>query len=665
MTTHDQADQAHGGAAVGGAAAGEEPDLIGVEDIRTPYWARIQEAVATAGVLQVVTAVLRVGSLILSRAWRASPRLTVAAVVLNLASGVAMAAGLFATAHVFTALLEQAPSLPRVLAAAPAIAVVTATYALRALMDAAIGTVQAALSPLVERLASDELYVAVLRVELASFDDPDFTELLGKASRDGLIQLKSATSEVLDLARSMVSVMAAIVATGLFHPLLLPTVVLIALPQGWAATRSAKISYKSFVRMTSRNRRLGVASELMTSRRSAAEVRAFTMQSTLLAEHRRLSRQVVDEARAADIHKARVRLAGRALAGVGTALGYLVLALLLSSGMLALALAGAAAIAIRTASSAVNSAVLTANRLYEASLYIEMYLSCLADAANRQLRPPRTPAVVGGKRSPRMPQCVEFSGVSFCYPGSDRSALTDVSIIFSSGQVVALVGANGSGKSTLAKLATGLYLPCAGVIRWDGIDIRDIDQDTLAEHCAIIMQNPLEWPMTAANNIRVGRIERYDPHLEDVRACAVRSGAHSMIQQLHAGYATVLSTRFQRGTDLSGGQWQRVGIARGLYRNADFVVADEPTAALDAHAEHEVFQTLRNTVLGEHRTQRLTLLITHRLANIRHADQIVVLSSGRITETGTHTELMRKNGEYAKMFSLQAAQYESEANRGR
>ena len=223
------------------------------------------------------------------------------------------------------------------------------------------------------------------------------------------------------------------------------------------------------------------------------------------------------------------------------------------------------------------------------------------------------------------------------------------------GEVIALVGENGSGKSTLAKLITGLYLPERGRVTWDGVDTAEVRAGELHERVAVVLQEPVRWPMTAENNVRIGRLSRPDPGSAHRDAAARDSGADTVVADLETGWATVLSREFQTGRDLSGGQWQRLSVARGLYRDAPVVIADEPTAALDARAEQAVFGTLHGrTGAG---AERITVLVTHRLANVRFADQILVLERGRIIERGRHDELMALRGTYFELFTLQARAY--------
>lgn len=250
---------------------------------------------------------------------------------------------------------------------------------------------------------------------------------------------------------------------------------------------------------------------------------------------------------------------------------------------------------------------------------------------------------------------ITLAGASFRYPGQDEYALADVDVTMRRGEVIALVGENGSGKSTLAKLITGLYLPATGSVTWDGVDTATVDARALHARVAVVLQDPVHWPMTAENNVRIGRLERADPGSEQLGAAARLSGTDTVVADLPNGWATVLSRMFQTGRDLSGGQWQRLSVARGLYRDAPVVVADEPTAALDARAEHAVFATLHGrSGAGTH---RITVLVTHRLANVRHADQILVLEQGRLIEHGRHKQLMALGGTYHELFTLQARAY--------
>jgi ATP-binding cassette, subfamily B, bacterial len=624
--------------------------LIGVHDMSTPSWAEGYQSAAGAGLRAVARAAPQTVALAVRWAWRASPRLTVLAGAVQLLAGAATAFGLFATADVFTRLLASGPTPERVVAALPALALVVTAAAGRGLLDAAIQWIQGHLVPVVEQQAQDDLHAAVLGVELVAFDDADFTELVDRATTHGPDRVRTIVVDTGDLIAAVVSTTAAIVTAGVLNPLLAPVVLVAALPQGWASVRSARLMFDSIVRMISRRRRLGITSTLITGRDQAAEVRAFTTRTVLLGEHRRISEEITQDSIRLERDRTVVTVIGRTLSGIGSAGAYLVLALLLYTGVLALALAGTAAVAMRTAGQAVVRAIYEVNRLYEATFFLDLYRSCLAEAQERR-RAPATAELAGG------PRVVELAGVTFRYPGQDEPALAGVDLTLHRGEIVALVGENGSGKTTLAKLITGLYLAEHGTVSWDGVDIAAVEPDALLDRIAVVLQDPVQWPMTARNNVRVGRLERPDPDDEQLLDASRGSGTDAVVADLPDGWSTVLSREFQGGRDLSGGQWQRVAVARGLFRDAPLVIADEPTAALDARAEHAVFGTLRGRSGAG--SDRITVLVTHRLANVRTADQIVVMEHGKITEQGRHDELMALGGIYHELFSLQARAYGS------
>ncbi len=627
----------------------ESPPLIGVENLKMPEWARVDERVADAGFGQAVRALPAAIAVVLRLAWRTSPRLTLLAGFVHVVSGCVTAFGLLATANVFTALLEQGPTPARVLQSLPAIAVVMGSYAARALLDAAVAAVEGALRPRVTAAADDAVTAAVVRVGLIAFEDADFRELARQGARFGVRSIETSLRRVADLTSSAISLAAAMLTAGLLNPWLAPVLLLAAAADGFAAARIAKLNYRHFIDTVGRNIRKSVVEEVATWRSMALERHALTLQEPLLGEYRRISRSLTrEEVRLA--HRSNlVRTTGRAAAGFGTALAYLVLGWLLYSGGMELALAGTAVLAMRTASTALSDTMRAVNSLYEDSFYIGFYNQLLVESVKRQ--PPPT-----ALSAPADPAEIRLENVTFTYPGRETPALRDISLTIRRGEVVALVGENGSGKTTLGKLLTGLYPPNEGVVRWDDVDLAHADPASVHANIAVIAQEPAEWPMTAANNITVGRLGRADPDSRAWREAVDYSGADEVIESLPAKENTVLSKKFDEGHDLSGGQWQRMGIARGIYRDASILVADEPTAALDARAEARVFAGLQHASTS-HDGRRTTVLVTHRLANIRSADRILVLEKGRLIEQGTHEELIGAGGVYHELYEIQARAY--------
>lgn len=247
---------------------------------------------------------------------------------------------------------------------------------------------------------------------------------------------------------------------------------------------------------------------------------------------------------------------------------------------------------------------------------------------------------------------IEFEGVHFQYPHSSRTLLEDINLTIKAGETVALVGENGAGKTTLIKLLCRLYDPMKGRITIDGIDLRQLSTVDLRQEISVVFQDYVRYNLTARENIWFGNIN-LSPYQDEITAAASFAGADIAIARLPYSYDTTLGTQFEQGEELSIGEWQKVAIARAFLRQAQIIILDEPTSALDAKAEYEVFEQFRQLTQG-----KTAILISHRLSTVKMADRIVVLQHGRILESGSHDELLQMGGTYARLFKLQAQNYQ-------
>jgi ATP-binding cassette subfamily B protein len=402
--------------------------------METPYWALGYEEVAQAKLREVAAAVPRTMAVVVRWSWRADPRLTLLTGVLQLVTGVVQALGLLATVGVFARLLAEGPTPERVVAALPALAVVVVAYAGRGLLDAILGATQAALLPRVQRVAEDELYVALIGLDLVAFDEPDFIQLVNRVTEGAPDRVRFAVQRSSDLTALAVSMVAAVLTAGLLHPLLAPTVLLAAAPQAWAQVKGAQLAFDSWVRRTSRARRLEVVNELIAQRENAAEVRAFTTQEVLIAEHRRIADDLMAESERVAQQQNRTTTIGRTIAGLGTALGYVVLGLLLYAAAMPLALAGTAALAMRAAASAIINSMFQVSQLYESGFTLELYRTLIADAGARSrprgqglaADPPRSPwtvsrSAIPAKTKGHWPTCRSRCAAARSSPSSART----------------------------------------------------------------------------------------------------------------------------------------------------------------------------------------------------------------------------------------------------
>ncbi len=562
-------------------------------------------------------------------------------IALNLLAGFFSGYALLATTGVLQALFAAGPTPGRVKAAIPSLALVSVAVAGRSGLQALAGWAQTRLGPQVDRVVEVRLFDLTTQVDLAAFDDPDFHDAMLRVRDRGLYSAPQVVTNVINCVTGLTGIVSAGVVVGVLHPILLVLLVIAEIPGGWAAVRTARIRYATNFALADSRRRKWMLTDLMAARRTAAELRSFTLRQFLLERASRLAAYERDAQLSAARRQTITQVIASAAGGLATLCVYVALGLLLAAGALPLAVAGTAILAIRSAQGSLASLLYAVNQCYEEGLYFSDFLEFCAEAALRIPVPGSVPEPAGF-------EVITASGVTFSYPGGSEPVLSEVSVRIGKGEVIALVGENGSGKSTLAKLLAGLYRPSQGTVRWDDIEVGDVDADRLREQIAVIAQDHANWPLTARHNITMGREFNQDL----LTAAVAAAGADKVIDELPLRYDTLLDRQFKNGAELSGGQWQRVAVARGFYRSAPLLIMDEPTAALDARAEHSLFSSVRGQAQG-----RSILLITHRLASARNADRIYVLHHGRVVEQGTHAELMTLGGQYAELYSLQASAY--------
>jgi ATP-binding cassette subfamily B protein len=506
---------------------------------------------------------------------------------------------------------------------------------------------QQILGELVNRHVEARVLDVVTAVDLEAFETPGFFNRLERI-RQRADQPLNLVWGVSGLAGAAVGTIGVVIGLFAIEPLLIPMIALVFLPAWLVASRRSESFWRFFWRMTPRDRERRYLAEVLSGRDEAKEVRAFGLAGYLRTRYDRLYEERIGELR----QVARKHLVFSFAANLGISIVLLVTLLLISWLTLrhdvTLSQAGIAVAGVAIVGARLTQAGYSAGSLSEAGLYMDDYNAFL------DLLPK-----VAAKRPPPAPRGFErltVDGVSFTYPSGDEPALRDVHLEISRGEVVALVGENGSGKTTLAKLLAGLYSPTKGTIGWDGVDISTVDPDDLRRSVAVIFQDFIRYHLPARDNIGLGRSAAAED-VDAIREAAEHADADRFLSALPAGYETVLGPQFIGGTDLSVGQWQRVALARAFFRDAPFVVLDEPTAALDPRAEHDLFVRIRSLL-----SDRTVLLISHRFSSVRSADRIYVLAEGNIVEAGTHEELMSDGGIYEELFTLQAAAYLGDAD---
>ncbi|HVI26907.1 MAG TPA: ABC transporter ATP-binding protein [Xanthomonadaceae bacterium] len=500
------------------------------------------------------------------------------------------------------------------------------------------------LSELFTNAASVRLMEHAATLDLEDFEDPDLQDKLDRARRQTMGRM-NLMGQLFGQAQDAITVVS--FATGLlvYAPWLIVLLAIALVPAFVGEAHFNAMNYSLNFQWTPERRQLEYLRQTGASVETAKEVKIFNLHGFLVARFRALA----DGFYAANRRLARSRaLWGTLFAALGTLGYYVAYAYIVwrtvhgdfSIGDLTF-LAGS----FRRLRQLLEGLLVGFSQVAGQALYLDDLFSFFEIE----------PEIVSKPDAPPVPRPIArgfaFERVGFRYPDAARWALRDVSFELHAGEVLALVGENGAGKTTLVKLLARLYDPDEGRILLDGRDLRDYELDDLRANIGVIFQDFVRYHLSAGENIGVGQVERIGD-LARIREAARRAGADEVIETLPQGYAQLVGRRFKTGVDLSGGQWQKIAIARAYMRDAQVMILDEPTAALDARSEFEVFRRFKE--LSEDRT---AVLISHRFSSVRMADRILVLAEGTLEASGTHEQLMAQGGRYAELFELQAAGY--------
>jgi ATP-binding cassette subfamily B protein len=491
---------------------------------------------------------------------------------------------------------------------------------------------------------SIEVMRQAARLDLTTYEDPDFYDRLERAR----VQATDRLAMIQQMGRLFLQVLTTVIWSAqlvYYSPWLMLLLVAGVLPSFFGETHFAFLGYAKNFRQTPVKRVMDYLRMVGGSKEAAKELKLFNLSDYLTNRFANLSEQIYREN--VDLSKRKL-LWGGLLSLLGTCGYYGAYVFAIWEGIHGKYNVGVFFLittSIQQASGNLQQAFSTASGIADQALFLTDLIGFFELKPVVESKPNALPAPRPIRRG------FEFRNVSFAYPGTERRVLKDFNFTIEPGQRVALIGENGQGKTTVVKLITRLYDPTEGQILLDGVDLRDYSIDDLHREMGVIFQDFMRYEMTVRENISVGQIEV--SHTDaDIEAAAHKSLADEVVKKLAGGYDQMLGRRFVSGVDLSGGEWQRIALARAYLRDAQLLVLDEPTAALDAKSELEVFERFAELTTG-----KMALLISHRFSTVRMADRIVVLAGGRLVEEGTHQQLIALGGRYAEMFEMQAASY--------
>ena len=578
-------------------------------------------------------------------AWTASPRSLVRYSVLGMVSAAMPPISVYLGAVLVNRIAEARLQSLRLSDLLPVVAGLWIATGVQRALGAYMGYGRNLFVRRVQLEAERRLLEQAAKVDIGHFDNSDWHDRLARAKRDVSWRPGDLTWSVLGLSGNIVTIvlMASLLAS--LHYIL---VVLALAAAGLSLALERRVTsrlYEFFYKETPEEREREYMGDLLAQPRTTKEIRAYVLADYLLERHRRLSEDLFKLREQMYQSATRVSVLTGVVSGTTLALAYLFVAIQGAAGAID---PGGVVLVI----GAFTSVAGTLGNISSTFVAVDQHTTFLDDyfsfLAIEPLVPP--PATPHPERNWRI-DGIEFDNVSFSYPGGTGPALAGLNLTIRSGELVALVGENGAGKSTLIKLLLRFYDADAGSVRVGGVDVKDLHPETLRSRIGVLFQDYASYELTVRENVSMGRP---DGRVDDERVLEALRDARSdwLLKKMPKGLDAKVGRLFEGGHDLSGGEWQRLALARIMYRDADIWILDEPTSSLDPEAEAGIFAELKENLRG-----RIGIVISHRFSTVRIADRIAVVEEGRITELGTHQQLLEADGRYAQLFELQAAGY--------
>ncbi len=490
-----------------------------------------------------------------------------------------------------------------------------------------------------------EIIKKALTLDLAFFEHPDFYDRLQNARRESGYKPVDLINDTFLIVQNTITLVSFGVLLLRFSPWLVIILLITSIPAFIAETRFSEEGFRLLTHRAPETRQINYLSRLLTEDTSAKEIKLFNLGETLLGRYMNLFEKFFQEDKSLALRRAVVGFGLGLIATLGFYGSYAWIVWHTVQGKISLGDMTLYLSIFRQGQSTFQAILSGVGSIYENNLFMANVFDFLG------LKPQMGIAARNHNLPVPLRSGIEFHGVGFRYPESEEWALRNIDLSIRPGEKIALVGPNGAGKTTLIKLLSRLYDPTEGTILIDGIDIRELDPIDLRQKIGVIFQDFVRYHVPARENVGFGQIDSLEK-TEQIIEAARKSGAHPIIENLPEGYETILGRWFHGGHELSVGQWQKIALARAFMRDAEILVLDEPTAALDAETEYEIFRHFQELTEG-----KTAILISHRFSTVRMADRIIVIQEGRIAEIGSHQELLRQEGIYAHLFSMQAEGY--------